>query len=138
MTMSKRWILGFSLLLGACASDPVYTRPANQTIHDFVIANELVEVEEIRKTDRDSWQYVNDRFAIYRGRPDDYLLRFKRDCDRLSDNSTLPPADMIYDHRNLRITDTFRGCIVDKIYEISNDQRIELRHLGKSPGENNT
>ena len=136
--MSKPTLFGFTLLLGACASDPIYTVPANETVSDYVVASELTEVKEIRKTDRDSWQYVNDRFAIYRGRLDDYLLRFKGDCYRLSDNSTLPPADMIHDHRNLRISDTFRGCIVDKIYEISNDQRIELRHLGKSPGESNT
>jgi hypothetical protein len=121
--------------LGACASDPVYNVPAQQTVADYIVANQLDEVEQIRKSDRDSWQYVNDLYLIYRGRPNDYLVEFKYVCEGLDDNSILPPADLIHNHRYLRTTDTFRGCIVDKIYAISGSQRTELRNLGVSPGE---
>jgi hypothetical protein len=110
-------LISISVALGACAADPVYTPPADQT--------------------RDTWQYVTDRYVIYRSRMDDYLLEFKGSCDRLTDNSALPPADVIHDHRNLRASDTFRGCIVERIYEISDNQRAELRSLGYSPGQNN-
>jgi hypothetical protein len=109
-----------ALALGACAGEPVYKPPADQTVRDY----------------RDTWQYVTDRYVIYRSRMDDYLLEFKGSCDRLTDNSALPPADVIHDHRNLRASDTFRGCIVEKLYAISNDQRVELRNLGHSPGQN--
>jgi len=123
------------LVLGACASDRVYNVPAEETVTDYVVANQLIEVNEIRKTDRDSWQYVNDRYLIYRGRPNDYLVELKHTCESLDDNSILPPTDLIHDHRYLRTTDTFRGCIVERIYAISNNQRIELRNLGVSPGQ---
>ena len=129
-------IPGVLVILGACASDPVYTVPAHQTVDDYVATSQLAEVEVIRKGDRDSWQYVNDRYVIYRGRPDTFLVEFKHNCNRLTDNSIVP-VDVIHDHRNLRATDTIRGCIVDKMYMITNDQRIELRHLGQTPGENN-
>jgi hypothetical protein len=121
--------------LGACASDPVYYPPARETVADYVVVNQLSEVAHIRKSDRDSWQYVNDVYLIYRGRPNDYLVELKHICDGLADNSTLPVADLIHNHRYLRATDTFRGCIVEKIYAISNAQRNELRRLGVSPGE---
>jgi hypothetical protein len=125
-----------ALALGACAGEPVYKPPADQTVRDYVTAAQLEEIDEIRKGDRDTWQYVTDRYVIYRSRMDDYLLEFKGSCDRLTDNSALPPADVIHDHRNLRASDTFRGCIVEKLYAISNDQRVELRNLGHSPGQN--
>ena len=124
-----------TLALGACGSEPIYTPPADQTVRGYVTAAQLEEVYEIRKGDRDTWLYVNDRYVIYRSRLDDYLLEFKGSCDRLTDNSALPPADVIHDHRNLRATDTFRGCIVDRIYAVSNNQRVELRNLGQPPGE---
>jgi hypothetical protein len=128
-------LISISAALGACAADPVYTPPADQTVRDYVTAAQLEEIYELRKGDRDTWQYVTDRYVIYRSRMDDYLLEFKGSCDRLTDNSALPPADVIHDHRNLRASDTFRGCIVDRIYAISNDQRVELRNLGYSPGQ---
>jgi hypothetical protein len=122
------------LALGACASDPLYVAPAQETIEDYVIASQLQDVDLIRKTDRDSWQYVNDRYIIYRGRPNEYLIEFSHGCDSLDDNGRLPPIDIIHDHRNIRPTDTIRGCIVDRIYAISSNQRRELRQLGQPAG----
>lgn len=122
-------------ILGACAVDPVYVPPAEQTVQDYVTAAQLQETYEIRKGDRDSWQYINDRYVIYRSRLADYLLEFTGSCDRLTDNSVLPPADLIHDHRRLRAADSFRGCIIETIYEISDAQRVELRNLGHSPGQ---
>jgi hypothetical protein len=122
------------LVLGACASDPVYLPPPSETVEDYVVATQLRDVNLIRKTDRDSWQYVNDQYIIYRGRPHDYLIEFKHNCGGLDDNGRLPPADIIHDHRNIRTTDTIRGCIVEKIYAISSGQRKELRQLGQPQG----
>jgi hypothetical protein len=96
-------LIGIAAGLGACASDPIYAPPADQTVRDYVMAAQLEEIDEIRKGDRDTWQYVTDRYVIYRSRMDDYLL----------------------------------DCIVERIYEISDNQRAELRSLGYSPGQNN-
>ena len=121
-------------VLGACASDPIYFPPASEVVEDYVVAGQLEDVNLIRKTDRDSWQYVNDRYIIYRGRPNEYLIEFRHNCEGLDDNGRLPPIDIIHDHRNIRTSDTIRGCIVDKIYAISSVQRRELRQLGQPAG----
>ena len=127
-------LFGVLIALGACASEPLYSVPAEETVADYVSVAQLDQVRHIRKGDHDSWRYVNDRYVIYSARTDDFLVEFRRNCNDLTDNSWIP-ADYIHDHRNLRAgEDTIRGCIVDKIYAITNDQRIELRHL---PGQRN-
>jgi hypothetical protein len=127
-------LFGVLIALGACASEPLYSVPAEETVANYARVAQLDQVNLIRKGGHDSWQYINDRYIVYRGRSDDFLVEFRRNCDGLTDNSWLP-ADYIHDHRNMRAgEDTFRGCIVEKIYPITNDQRIELRHM---PGQRN-
>ena len=134
--MNWPMILGVLALLGACASDPVYTVPVNQTVADYIVAVQLDEVTSLRKGNSDGWQYLNDRYVIYRGN-DDYLVEFRDNCGGLTDNSWVS-ADYIHDHRHLRAgEDTIRGCIVEKIYPLTKNQRIELRHLGETPGQRN-
>lgn len=123
--------------LGACATEPVYFTPHDDAVEDFIATNRLTAVERIRKYDRDTWIYVNNRYVIYRGRPDDYLMQFRHQCGELRDNSWIP-ADLRYDHRNLHArVDTLRGCIVERIYPITSAQRNELRALGEAPGQRN-
>jgi hypothetical protein len=129
-------ILSVLAVLGACASEPLYTVPADRTVSDYVVANQLDDVGHLRKGNHDSWQYLNNRYVIYRGR-DDFLVEFRQGCDGLTDSSWVP-ADYIHDHRNLRAgEDTIRGCIVETIFPITNDQRMELRNLGETPGQRN-
>jgi hypothetical protein len=133
-----KWSTIFSVVtvLGACATDPVYTVPADESVADYIVAIQLDDTALIRKGNHDSWQYLNDHYIIYRGR-NNFLVEFRQNCAGLTDSSFLP-ADYIHDHRNLRAgEDTIRGCIVEKIYPITNDQRNELRHLGEAPGQRN-
>ena len=133
--MKSPTLFGVLIALGACATEPVYTVPAEQAVADYVQIAQLDQVDHIRKGAHDSWRYVNDRYVIYRARTDDFLVEFRRNCGVLTDNSWLP-ADYIHDHRNMRAgEDTIRGCIVDRIYPITDIQRIELRHL--PPGQPN-
>ena len=125
-------ILSVSVVLSACATEPLSRTPASQRVEDYIGANELSEVSLIRKGNSDSWQYVNDRYVIYRGH-DDFLIGFRKNCAEITDNSWVP-ADYIHDHRNLRAgEDTIRGCIVENIYPLTRDQRNELRGLGGPP-----
>lgn len=135
--MQKSIFLCALMVLGACAIEPTYFSPENQAVEDYIATAELMAIGRIRKYDRDTWVYVNDRYVIYRGRPDDYLMEFRHECGDLRDNSWIP-ADLRYDHRNLRArVDTLRGCIVEKIYPITTAQRNELRTLGETPGQRN-
>lgn len=126
-----KWLVMLSVpvVLSACATAPVFIAPENQRVEDYIGANELSEVSLIRKGNSDSWQYINNRYVIYRGR-DDFLIAFRKDCAELSDNSWVP-ADYIHDHRNLRAReDTIRGCIIEDIYTLTREQRNEVRRLG--------
>lgn len=130
--MKNLTVLGVAFVLGACASAPLHAVPTNQNVDDYIHTAQLSEVDSIRKGNHDGWQYLNDRYVIYRGN-DDYLVEFRYNCRELADNSWIP-ADYIHDHRNLRAgEDTIRGCIVQKIYPLTSGHRIELRHLAGSP-----
>ena len=121
-------ILGIPLFLGACATEPLFITPPNEVVSDYVETAELDEVSNIRKGNKDSWTRLNDRYIIYRGN-NDYLVEFRANCGEIRNNSWIP-ADYIHDHRNLRAReDTIRGCIVERIYPINRDQRVELKNL---------
>ena len=92
-------VVGFSCALVACASDPIYRAPPVDEVSDFVAAHQLKEADLIRKGNSDIWQYVNDRYVIYKG-PRNYLVEFRKNCGELDNNSWVP-ADYIHDHRNL-------------------------------------
>lgn len=129
-----RWlsILGVTIALGACASEPLHKVPGNQRVADYAETSGLPRVSQIRKGNSDTWQYLNDRYVIYRGR-NDYLVEFRDNCRDLTDN-TWVPADYIHDHRNLRAgEDTIRGCIIERIYPLTSTQRIEIRTLLEEP-----
>jgi hypothetical protein len=126
--MKSLTILCLPIMLGACASEPLYKVPDNQRVADYVATSELPEVKHIRKGNRDSWTYLNDRYVIYRGGKD-YLVEFRANCAEIRNNDWLP-ADYIHDHRHLRAgEDTIRGCIVDRLYRLTREQRTELRRL---------
>jgi hypothetical protein len=125
-------ILGFPIILGACASEPLYKVPDNQRVSDYVQTAQLPEAKLIRKGNNDSWTYLNDRYVIYRG-GNDYLVEFRGNCAEVANNDWVP-ADYIHDHRNLRAgEDTIRGCIIEKLYTLTREQRVELRHLDEPP-----
>ena len=130
--MKSLTILGIAIALGACATEPLFVVPSNQSVDDYVATSRLPEADDIRKSNKDSWQYLNDRYVIYSGN-DYYLIEFRTNCREIGDNSWIP-VDYIHDHRNLRAGEnTIRGCIVQKIYPLTSNQRNELRHLAGRP-----
>lgn len=121
-------------VLAACASEPLYPVPTNPAVIDYVAANQLESTPRILKTNGDGWMYLNNRYVLYRGQLDHYLLEFRHNCREIR-NSHWIPADYIHDHRYMRAgVDTIRGCVVERMYLISGAQREELRSLGEAPG----
>jgi len=129
---------GAALVLAACGSSGHRVMPGKQVdaVRDFVVVNELPEVDQIRNFDQVKYLYVNDYFVVFPTKSDPYLIEFQGRCDELRQRYWT--SDMI----DIRVTanslhadyDTLRGCKIDKIYELSEPQLNELRHLGDPPG----
>ncbi len=124
------------VLIVACSSTPQVV-VETQTVRDYVEVGELEDVRHIRVYTHDSWSYLTEYFVLYEARTSDYLVEFRRRCRELRDNAVIV-GDHRYDHNRLRVNeDTLRGCRIAKIYPLTEAQAIELRNLGKGPGEGN-
>ena len=133
--MKHRLMTAALALAGACSTTS-YVPPSNEGVRDYIVANELVEQDRIRTFGQSGWTYVNDRFVIFRGRDQDYLLELRRECRDLRGPGVV--ADVRHDHRNLRPRfDSISGCTIAKIYAINEGESIELKALGEAPGDRN-
>lgn len=134
--MNKIQVLPMLLLTAACSSTT--QRPQEiEAVRDYVVANELEEVTEIRLREQMSYTYVNDRFVTIPTRRGDYLVEFNRDCWELRQiNFTSTMVDVRDNQNVLRARfDTIRGCRIGTMYEITEAQREELKALGDAPGD---
>lgn len=133
--MKKSTVLLAALLAGACSTG--YDEQEIEATRDFVVANELAEVDSFRQFKQLNYHYINDYFVTVDTRRGDYLLEFKSRCRALTSRNFTPEmVDIRRDPARIRARfDTIRGCRIDKIYGITEDQLNELRELGDAPGE---
>ena len=136
LTMRRTLVLPAILLLAACSSTSTQPQEIEAT-RDFVAANDLTEVKEIRLRRDYSYTYVNDRYVIIPTRRGDYLAELNRDCYELRQNTFTREMVDIRDNNNLLRAgyDTVRGCRIATIYEVNEAQVAELRELGDAPGD---
>lgn len=108
-----------------------------EATRDFVAANQLEQVDEIRLYEQLNYSIVNEYFVTVETRRGDYLVEFRRRCRALTQQDFQPHmVDFRRDPRRVRARfDTIRGCIIGAIYAVSEAQREELRRLGDAPGE---
>jgi hypothetical protein len=128
-------------LLAACAAQDRAPEPSRQDIvqavRDFIDVRDLVEIDELKTSTRDSWDPIDEYFLIYKGRRDTYLVEFNRRCYELNDNTRIV-ADRRYSTTEIRARfDTIRGCRIDKIYALTPEEATELENIGESPGSRN-
>jgi len=135
-TMRLTLLLPAILLLAACSSTSTQPQEIEAT-RDFVAANDLTEVKEIRLQRDFRYTYVNDRFVIVPTRRGNYLAELNRDCYELRQNTFTPEMVDVRDNKNvLRARyDTVRGCRIATIYEVNEAQVAELQELGDAPGD---
>lgn len=142
--MNKTLLITATLALSGCSITSTQPQEIEAT-RDFVAANELEEVDEIRLDRQLTYRYVNDRYVTVPTRRGDYLLEFQRDCRALrkttfdleaGDLENNPMVDK-RDNMNLLRSrfDTIRGCRIATMYEISDAQKEELKALGDAPGD---
>lgn len=131
-------ILSAALFLAACGSSGHRVVPGKEigAVRDFVVVNELQEVDQIRNFDQIKYLYVNDYFVVFPTKFDPYLIEFQGRCDELRKRYwTSDMIDIRVSARSLHADyDTLRGCKISKIYELSEPQLNELRSLGDPPG----
>lgn len=121
----------------ASACGPLYEDEEIEATRDFIAANELQEVASFRINEQLNYRVVNAFFVTVDTRRGDYLLEFHTRCRALARRDFTPEmVDIRRDPNRIRARfDTIRGCMIGKIYPISNEQREELRELGDAPGE---
>lgn len=128
---------GLSVLLGlsACNLNP-FQPEENEAVLDFIYANELNEVDQIRFFQQYTYTYVNDQYVTIPTSSGDYLVEFTRTCPELRQTRFTPEmVDHRGDNRTLRARfDTIRGCRIGTIYEVTQAQAAELAELGDAPG----
>lgn len=123
------------VLVGACST--MSDEQEIEATRDFVAANQLDEVDEIRLYEQLNYRIINDYFVTVETRRGDYLIEFNNRCRALTQRDFQPHmVDIRRDPNRVRARfDTIRGCHIGKIYEVSEEQREELRQLGDAPGE---
>ena len=130
--------LAVALVLGACAGqeEKPSTQDITQAINDFIDVRGLEELDALKSGSNDGWTQLSDRFILYEGRRDMYLVEFVRRCHELNDNTRITP-DKRWDANTIRARfDTIRGCRIAKIYALAEEEVAELENIGDAPGEN--
>lgn len=123
------------VLISACSS--MSDEQEIEATRDFIAANQLQTVGEIRLYQQLNYRMINDYFVTVETRRGDYLVEFRSRCRALTQRDFQPHmVDIRRDPGRIRArVDTIRGCIIGEIYEVSEQQREELRQLGDAPGE---
>jgi len=134
--MNKILLVAAALSIAACSSTSQMPQEI-EAVRDYIAATELEEVTEFRLREQLHYTYVNDRYVSIDTRRGDYLVEFLRNCWELRENQVTPEmVDIRRDNNYLRARfDTIRGCRISTIYEITEDQRKELKALGDAPGD---
>ncbi len=132
--MKRTVIMVAALTLSACATG--YDVKEVEAVRDYIAANNLQEVDKIRRDDQASYRYVNDHFVIQPSRDGDYLVEFVSVCRELRQRFNNSMTDLRNDTSWLRARfDTIRGCRIATFYAINEGQRLEILELGDAPGD---
>jgi hypothetical protein len=126
-----------AMLVSGCATqERAVTQDEEQAVRDYVLVRGLEEVKRMRSSDRDSWDVLDEYFIIYETRRNAYLVEFKRACYELNESRVTP--DLRREANTIRArSDTIRGCLVDKIFALTEADVAELKALGETPGSRN-
>ena len=120
-------------LLGGCAATG---QPEDTDAYrDFIEVAELPEVASMRTTGGVGQAVLDDKYVIVTNGDDNYLLVYATRCEKDGFTGGVKP-DVRQDARRIYAGfDTFRGCRIEALYEITPDQVVELHRLGMAPGE---
>jgi hypothetical protein len=120
-----------TLALTACAGnteqESVVAR--NDAIDDYVKVAELKEVDQIRIRRQLHHKVITEHYIIIYDDRVPYLATFQRRCRELNEPDVKP--DVRHESRKLRARfDTYRGCKIRSLHEVTSGQAEELLDLG--------
>ena len=127
--------LAAAMMLG-CASAPedVSVIVKNDAVEDYIKVAELKEIDAIRKRGELHYTAVTENYIILKDQRSAYLATFRRRCRELNEPEVTP--DIRHDLKVLRARfDTYRGCRIQSLYEITKGQAAELIELGERSGQ---
>jgi len=134
--VAKNTLLLLAVLTAGCAGahdDPsVLTR--NDAIDDYIQVSELKEIDAIRSRDQLNHRAVTEKYIIISDRKHEYLAAFARRCKELTNYEIKPDIRREANVLSARF-DTYRGCPIRSLYEISEGQAQEVMQIGEALGQ---
>ena len=120
-----------------CASTPQEEESVikqNDALDDYIRVSELPATDAIRKRGELHHTVVTEKYIILSDHKNSYLAVFRQRCRQLDELDVTP--DLRHDLNILRARfDTYRGCRIQSLYEITEGQARELLDLGEKSGK---
>ena len=131
--MNRVFAIMLMLAIAGCAGTPREEDPGVVAIQDFIAVGELEPAKRIRTEMRNNYDVVNKRYLILESPHNTYLVEFQRNCTKLYSNHDAE-ADRRWNGRYLwPKADRIRGCLIGRIFEISEAEEAEIRAMGDAP-----
>ena len=135
--MKSQAVIAILVMLTACAAqEEATTQDTEQAVRDFIAVRQLQEAKEMRVSNNDHWDEIDENFLIYTTRHEVFLLEFTRRCYELNQYPVV--ADERKSGNVVRARfDTLRGCHIAKLFPLTEGELAELSAIGESPGSRN-
>jgi hypothetical protein len=135
--LSKGLIMLIAASILGCASTPQEEESVirqNDAVDDYIRVAELPKTDAIRKRGELHHTVVTEKYIILSDRKNSYLAVFRQRCRELDELDVTP--DIRHDLNTVRARfDTYRGCRIQALYEITEGQAQELLNLGDKSGK---
>ena len=132
VNMKRYLIIVIAALSAACAGSTKEQGVVekNDAVEDYVTVAELPSIDAIRTRQQFSHRVITDQYIILADNKNAYLAVFARRCRELDDVEVTP--DYRHDAHTIRARfDTYRGCRISHLYDVTDAQAKELLDLGK-------
>ena len=135
--MKSKTVIALLLTLAACAAqEEATTQDVEQAVRDFIAVRELFEAREIRTSNNDHWEEIDQNFVIYEARRETFLIEFTRRCYELNQYPVVADERKSGNVISARF-DTLRGCHIARVFPLTEGEVAELSAIGESPGSRN-
>ena len=135
--MKNKTVIAILVTLTACAAqEEATTQDTEQAVRDFIAVRELAETREMRTSNSDHWEEIDENFIIYTARREAFLVEFTRRCYELNQYPVVADERKSANVISARF-DTLRGCTIARIYPLTEGEVAELLAIGESPGSRN-